>query len=757
MQKKYRFGSTRLVLLVKVMAAMGVLFAAAAMAAPPHVIQTPAEARLVGMESLRLAVQQDGGVPLPPDLDNYVRDKKAAVQLGKALFWDMQLGSDGVQSCATCHFHAGADARVKNQIGLAGLRVKDQVDGKVKGLFNAEPASRDRFELPGANHLLTRWDFPLVRFPDQWREEADGSVSPAPGNSNDVLSSAGVFFTLFTGIQNVSRRDNGTAQFDTVFNVGGVTTRRVEPRQAPSVINAVFNFHSFWDGRANNIFNGNNPFGNQDPDARIYVVEGSELVQKKVELRNASLASQSVGPPQSFFEMSFGDGVGNSRTWPEIGRKLLSLQPLARQRVSENDSVLGPLAKGARRGLNQKRFVDALGSPMNGYRYLIQKAFRPEYWSSDLSVTLPGPGGAPGATFSQIEANMAFLFGVSVMLYEATLVSDDAPFDRWMAGSGSPVPGFGVAELRGLNVFVNEGKCINCHGGPEFTNASVRNAQRGKNMIEPMPLSIGEALYDNGYYNIGVTLTTDDLGRGGKDLHGRPLAHSRQVLFERLGIMDIPFDITGDPFPVTDENNLVTAGKDTNGSGFIEPGEEILIQRVAVDGAFKTPGLRNVELTGPYMHNGGFATLRQVVAFYNRGGDFPGFNEHDMDTDITMLELTENQQRDLVSFMVSLTDPRVRKQSAPFDHPELFVPQGVRGDSVLIRRSDLTDGVAQGRDSLRYIPPTGRNGGITLRPFLGLDPQLRLLEPAPSPFAKPFVPHVDEALPPVVVPTQALP
>ena len=43
--------------------------------------------------------------------------------------------------------------------------------------------------------------------------------------------------------------------------------------------------------------------------------------------------------------------------------------------------------------------------------------------------------------------------------------------------------------------------------------------------------------------------------------------------------------------------------------------------RVAVDGSFKVPTLRNVELTGPYFHNGGYATLEQVVDFYSRGGN----------------------------------------------------------------------------------------------------------------------------------------
>jgi hypothetical protein len=45
-----------------------------------------------------------------------VKNHAALVRLGKALFWDMQVGSDGIQSCASCHFNGGADSRTKNQI-----------------------------------------------------------------------------------------------------------------------------------------------------------------------------------------------------------------------------------------------------------------------------------------------------------------------------------------------------------------------------------------------------------------------------------------------------------------------------------------------------------------------------------------------------------------------------------------------------------------------------------------------------------------
>ena len=52
-------------------------------------------------------------VPEPPNLDDFIQNRVAAVILGKALFWDMQVGSDGIQACATCHFRAGADGRFR--------------------------------------------------------------------------------------------------------------------------------------------------------------------------------------------------------------------------------------------------------------------------------------------------------------------------------------------------------------------------------------------------------------------------------------------------------------------------------------------------------------------------------------------------------------------------------------------------------------------------------------------------------------------
>ncbi len=69
-------------------------------------------------------------------------------------------------------------------------------------------------------------------------------------------------------------------------------------------------------------------------------------------------------------------------------------------------------------------------------------------------------------------------------------------------------------------------------------------------------------------------------------------------------------------------------------------------------GAFKTPGLRNVALTAPYMHDGALASLDAVVAFYNRGGD----DKTNLSPLMHPLDLIDQEQWDLVAFLNALTD-----------------------------------------------------------------------------------------------------
>ena len=114
-------------------------------------------------------------VPEPPNLGDFVKDKKAAIALGKALFWDMQVGSDGMQACATCHFHAGADHRSKNTVN---------------------PGGNGTFELvPGPNSTLTAANFPFHRL-----ATVDDRFSTVLQDVNDIGGSQGVFDGTFLGV-----------------------------------------------------------------------------------------------------------------------------------------------------------------------------------------------------------------------------------------------------------------------------------------------------------------------------------------------------------------------------------------------------------------------------------------------------------------------------------------------------------------------------------------------------------------------------
>ncbi len=93
-----------------------------------------------------LASLKTVSIPEPDNLLDFVQDKTAAIALGKSLFWDMQLGTDGIQSCASCHFHAGADNRAKNQIN---------------------PAQGNVFNIEGKpNYQLTAADYPFHKLSD---------------------------------------------------------------------------------------------------------------------------------------------------------------------------------------------------------------------------------------------------------------------------------------------------------------------------------------------------------------------------------------------------------------------------------------------------------------------------------------------------------------------------------------------------------------------------------------------------------------
>jgi cytochrome c peroxidase len=691
-------------------------------------------------------------VPRPAELGLYVKDRAALLVLGKALFWDRQVGSDG-QACASCHFHAGADNRSKNQLN-PGTNVGDTTFGGPAPL-----ASHGAF---GPNYQLTAADFPLHRLADPQDRR-----SAVLADTNDRVASQGVFDGRFTatGIPyDVGDPDGGA--FRDIFHVNGVRVRNVEPRNTPTVVNAALNARNFWDGRARSEFNGVDPLGRLDPNALVVRVFAGRARLVRVNVETNAVASQADGPVLSDLEMSFA-----GRTFPDVGRKLLDLQltPLGGQLVAPDDSLLGPYSRQAAVGP---------GAPGLTVKYaeLVRQAFQPEWWDATgwraqlvrgRPVVAAATAAPPGA-FTVMEANFGLYFGIAVAEYERMLVSDDAPLDRFLEGDNAALSS---DQLAGFAIFLGKGGCVGCHGGAELTNASISSSivlPEGvtdpgdkinapgvrRKIVERMITADGRvSAYDNGFYNIGVRPTAEDRGlENALGPLGLPLSEARrfQACVKRLfaatkdvrvanrlcGVPRIPAvpvearellgraaSLLGNPAevmalfaladPALQEPNpviaaavppLVSAARALARLGAgnaavkdllaqatlllpdpLDPGTDAANplgpplgpdERVMADGAFKTPSLRNVELTAPYFHNGGQATLLQVVEFYDRGGDFRDQNGADVDRAVRPLGLTSPERDQVAAFMLALTDERVRWDRAPFDHPSLDVPNG---------------------------------------------------------------------------------
>src|SRR6185503_20035838 len=121
---------------------------------------------------------------------------------------------------------------------------------------------------------------------------------------DDVSSSQGVHLRQFVGVEPGATRDITTPIPDPAFNIDAINTRRAEPRNTPTMINAAFNYNSFRDRRARNIFNGFSVQGAGDSAARVLRATGLAQIERViVRIDHASLASQAVGPPLSDREM----------------------------------------------------------------------------------------------------------------------------------------------------------------------------------------------------------------------------------------------------------------------------------------------------------------------------------------------------------------------------------------------------------------------------------------------------------------------
>ncbi|GMV43285.1 MAG: cytochrome-c peroxidase [Myxococcales bacterium] len=195
----------------------------------------------------------------------------------------------------------------------------------------------------------------------------------------------------------------------------------------------------------------------------------------------------------------------------------------------------------------------------------------------------------------------------AIASFERVQVSGNSPFDRWRYGGEEAA--LTEQQKRGFDLFVNEGRCVTCH------------------VVEET-----QALFtDNRFHNIGVGIT------------------AIQDQIPALAQEFLKADATASE---VDAKVLTDARTSELGRFVVDHSFDGL-------GAFKTPTLRNVAQTAPYMHDGSLESLHDVMIHYNNGGvssvkdrvnDF-------LSGGIRPLNLTDEQIDDLVAFLESLTSP----------------------------------------------------------------------------------------------------
>jgi cytochrome c peroxidase len=205
-------------------------------------------------------------------------------------------------------------------------------------------------------------------------------------------------------------------------------------------------------------------------------------------------------------------------------------------------------------------------------------------------------------------------FGKAIAAYERRLVSNNfqpSPFDAFMAGDTQAMS---AAALRGARLFVGRAGCVECHRGPTFTDFSFHNV---------------------GAPQTGEYVPATDLGRyNGIDLIEARMADT-QYDFTRRSLFSDQVD-------------------DTHLMALTQSGADDATKS-RTQGQFKTPSLRNVNKTAPYMHDGAYPTLWDVVNHYNFGGATGPFSGA-KDPALSPLLLTDAELGDLVEFLRALDD-----------------------------------------------------------------------------------------------------
>lgn len=192
-------------------------------------------------------------------------------------------------------------------------------------------------------------------------------------------------------------------------------------------------------------------------------------------------------------------------------------------------------------------------------------------------------------------------------------VSSHVPFDQYMKGNKAVLS---AKAIEGLALFQGKGGCIQCHNGSLFS--------------------------DEDFHNLGIP---------------------KNQLFEKDPLRQIALRYQHFSRGVSEK--VYREANDDLGLYYIT-------KREADKGKFRTPSLRELKYTGPYMHNGVFTTLEEVVDFYDRGGG----KDSSKSVLLKPLGLTEQEKKALISFLESLSGDEINMEPPSLPQYAPLTPQG---------------------------------------------------------------------------------
>jgi cytochrome c peroxidase len=183
---------------------------------------------------------------------------------------------------------------------------------------------------------------------------------------------------------------------------------------------------------------------------------------------------------------------------------------------------------------------------------------------------------------------------MAIAAFERTLVSkaENVPFDRYAKGNNAALS---PEAKRGLALFQSKAGCLQCHNGPLASDESFHNLG-----VPKLPVFENSPLHQ-------ITLRYQQVIRG------------------------VPMNV------------YRTADRDL--------GLYYVTKQDADKGKFRTPSLRELKHTAPYMHNGVFSALEEVIEFYNRGGG----EDPNKSSLLRPLRLSPQEKKDLLAFLLSLS------------------------------------------------------------------------------------------------------